>query len=248
MPVFPYRRRSSLPPSFAGYLLAAALARAHAANSTLATCSSTGQLPAVLRKLDRGRLLDLLNATDLLPALTSPAALNYTLFAPSDDAILNFARALELDLDRPASQLPKDALRAILALHVVPAAAASSSLSDGQLLPTLLASSPLVRPEAACPAGTARPQLAVTLLAPGLPAASPLIVLQAAGSLASVVTRDVPLCGGSSVLHLVDDVLVGWPAARTAGCMPAVQPLNPCCCPTPAENMHAARASTTCCR
>jgi hypothetical protein len=223
-----------MPLTCAGYLLAAALARAHAQsafNTTLAansTCSA-GQLPAVLRKYDRGLVLDLLNATDLLPALTSPAALNYTLFAPSDEAIANFARALELDLGRPADELPQDALRAILALHVVPAAARSGSLSDGQLLPTLLASSPLVRPEAACPAGTARPQLAVTLLAPGLPSASPLIILQAAGSLASVVARDVPLCGGSSVLHLVDDVLVSGPpprapartqaAVRASGCM-----------------------------
>jgi uncharacterized surface protein with fasciclin (FAS1) repeats len=171
------------------------------------TCTGADSIAEVLAAYDRPLLLRLLGATPLLPLLTTQSS-NYTLFAPSDEALLNFARTLELDLTKPVTQLPIEALSAILAHHVVPTALRSGGLEDGLELATLLANTSLVSPEAACPAdNSTRKSLTVSILQPS-PTASPLVLLSAAGSFASIVTRDITVCGGRSVVHLLDDVLV----------------------------------------
>ena len=126
---------------------------------------------------DLSVLVDAAVATDLVGALSDPDA-ELTVFAPTNDAFVALLGALGAEgLD----DLPVDLVTDVLLYHVVPAAALSTDLTDGMVLPTLGGG-----------------ELTVDL--------SDGVVIDGAGSSASVIIPDV--VAGSSVVHVIDAVLL----------------------------------------
>ena len=85
-------------------------------------------------------LVAAVTAADLADALSSPD-IRYTVFAPTDTAFSNLPEGLVQCLLKEEN---KEVLSSILLYHVVDGVAASSGLSDGQVIPTLNGESVIV--------------------------------------------------------------------------------------------------------
>ena len=139
---------------------------------------------------DLSVLVDAAVATDLVGALSDPDA-ELTVFAPTNDAFVALLGALGADgLD----DLPVDLVTDVLLYHVVPAAALSTDLTDGMVLPTLGGG-----------------ELTVDL--------SDGVMIDGVGSSASVIAADVE--AGSSVVHVIDTVLLPF---AVGGAAPEMEP------------------------
>eukprot|EP01024_Parvocaulis_polyphysoides_P039856 TRINITY_DN360_c0_g2_i4.p1 TRINITY_DN360_c0_g2~~TRINITY_DN360_c0_g2_i4.p1 ORF type:complete len:485 (-),score=107.97 TRINITY_DN360_c0_g2_i4:1839-3293(-) len=138
----------------------------------------------------------MIEAAGLKSVFTDKAA-TYTVFAPSDKAVENFAEVQDVDLqellnDRSSKRL----LQTILGYHVVGVAYTAANLKELAVLETLLGEDSLLFVE------VIRSR----------------INLESIGSSATVVTSDVKVCG--SVVHIIDEVLL--PEANVA----EIKPIN----------------------
>lgn len=121
---------------------------------------------------------------DLVAALSDPG-FNGTVFAPTNEGILNAHYKLTKAAAFDGLALTPELLRAALTYHVVPSAAArAADLTNGQQLPTLNADAPPLEVEIA--GDTVR--------------------IQSVGSVATVVTPDVAV--NDAVVHVIDEMLL----------------------------------------
>lgn len=133
-------------------------------------------------------LLSAVQAANLTDALVNPED-KLTVFAPTEEAFLAAFEALDLDAVTLLADVPT--LTQILRYHVVPAAALSTDLSDGQTLTTLLGD------DSTCGVGDVTVDL------------SDGVKIVGGETTATVVMADIETC--SAIVHVIDAVLLPCP-------------------------------------
>jgi len=127
---------------------------------------------------DLSSLVDAVVAADLVPALSDPST-TYTVFAPTNEAFASLLDTLGVET---VDDIDTDVLTKVLTYHVVPVAALSTDLTDGQVLDTLDV-----------------PETLTVDLSDG-------VKIVGVGSTATVIAPDN--LAGNNVVHVIDEVLL----------------------------------------
>merc|ERR1712113_717382 len=123
-------------------------------------------------------LVDAVVAADLVPALSDPST-TYTVFAPNNKAFASLLDTLGVET---VDDIDTDTLTKVLKYHVVPVAALSTDLTDGQVLDTLDV-----------------PETLTVDLSDG-------VKIVGIGSTATVIAPDN--LAGNNVVHVINEVLL----------------------------------------
>ena len=152
-----------------------------AAQSILDVASGADELSSLVSAIVESE------APGLLDAISNPDT-EVTVFAPTNDAFEAAAGKLGITVETLLS-LPAETIASIVLYHVVPGIAATAAdLSDGQVLETLNPRGARVR--VSLPDGAVVP------------------VIEGVGSDATVIAEFADIAAGSSIVHVVDEVLL----------------------------------------
>ena len=134
-------------------------------------------------------------AADLVPALSDPST-TYTVFAPTNEAFASLLDTLGVET---VDDIDTDTLTKVLKYHVVPVAALSTDLTDGQVLDTLDV-----------------PETLTVDLSDG-------VKIVGVGSTATVIAPDN--LAGNNVVHVIDEVLLPFELPGSPSEEPTTEPV-----------------------
>merc|ERR1711904_628960 len=140
-------------------------------------------------------LVDAVVAADLVPALSDPST-TYTVFAPTNEAFASLLDTLGVET---VDDIDTDVLTKVLKYHVVPVAALSTDLTDGQVLDTLDV-----------------PETLTVDLSDG-------VKIVGIGSTATVIAPDN--LAGNNVVHVIDEVLLPFELPGSPSEEPTTEPV-----------------------
>merc|ERR1712113_1161275 len=144
---------------------------------------------------DLSSLVDAVVAADLVPALSDPST-TYTVFAPTNEAFASLLDTLGVET---VDDIDTDVLTKVLKYHVVPVAALSTDLTDGQVLDTLDV-----------------PETLTVDLSDG-------VKIVGVGSTATVIAPD--LLAGNNVVHVINEVLLPFELPGSPSEEPTTEPV-----------------------
>jgi len=144
---------------------------------------------------DLSSLVDAVVAADLVPALSDPST-TYTVFAPTNEAFASLLDTLGVET---VDDIDTDVLTKVLKYHVVPVAALSTDLTDGQVLDTLDV-----------------PETLTVDLSDG-------VKIVGVGSTATVIAPDN--LAGNNVVHVINEVLLPFELPGSPSEEPTTEPV-----------------------